>query len=286
MAFFRISHRTQYHYNQPVRLGPHRLVLRPRESHELRLVSLDIVTTPVCSISWAGDVFGNAIATASFDAQAERTDSLLIESVAEVELTSAAWPVFPIAASAASFPFRYSADERADLGALREPQYLDTMQRLKSWARGFVRGNPTDTLSLLKDLNAGVSAAVSYQAREDEGTQSPSYTLDAGRGSCRDMAVLFAEGCRALGFAARIVSGYLYNPANPMGTTHAWAEVFVPGAGWITFDPTNRQMGGFNLIPVAVARDLSQVMPVTGNYIGTSSDMARLTVAVEVTPHS
>jgi len=85
---------------------------------------------------------------------------------------------------------------------------------------------------------------------------------------------------------ARIVSGYLYNPTNPMGTTHAWAEVFVPGAGWITFDPTNRQMGGFNLIPVAVARDLSQVMPVSGNYIGTSADLARLTVAVEVTPHT
>ena len=282
MAVFRIRHRTQYHYNQPVRLGPHRLVLRPREGHELRLLSLDIVTTPGCTLNWAGDVFGNAIATASFEATA---DSLLIESIAEVELTSAPWPVFAIAASAASFPFRYSVDERADLGALREPQYLDTMQRVRDWAKGFVRSNPTDTLSLLKDLNAGVSAAVSYQAREDEGTQSPSHTLNTGRGSCRDMAVLFAEAARALGMGARIVSGYLYNPTNPMGTTHAWAEVFVPGAGWITFDPTNRQMGGFNLIPVAVARDLSQVMPVSGNYIGTNTDLARLTVAVEVTPH-
>ncbi len=286
MACFRIRHRTQYLYNQPVRLGPHRLVLRPRESHELRLISLDIVTTPDCTLTWAGDVFGNAIATASFDPQMARAEALIIESTAMVELTSDAWPVFPIAASAAAFPFRYSVDERADLGALREPQYLDTMQRLRDWAKGFVRSNPTDTLSLLKDLNAGVSAAVSYQAREDEGTQSPSHTLNAGRGSCRDMAVLVAEAARALGLGARIVSGYLYNPASPMGTTHAWAEVFVPGAGWITFDPTNRQMGGFNLIPVAVARDLSQVMPVSGNYIGTSSDMARLTVAVEVTPHT
>ncbi|MEY4706720.1 MAG: hypothetical protein RJB58_443 [Pseudomonadota bacterium] len=257
-------------------------MLRPREGHELRLLSLDIVTTPGCTLNWAGDVFGNAIATASFEATA---DSLLIESIAEVELTSAPWPVFAIAASAASFPFRYSVDERADLGALREPQYLDTMQRVRDWAKGFVRSNPTDTLSLLKDLNAGVSAAVSYQAREDEGTQSPSHTLNTGRGSCRDMAVLFAEAARALGMGARIVSGYLYNPTNPMGTTHTWAEVFVPGAGWITFDPTNRQMGGFNLIPVAVARDLSQVMPVSGNYIGTNTDLARLTVSVEVTPH-
>ena len=111
-------------------------------------------------------------------------------------------------------------------------------------------------------------------------------------GACRDLAVLFVEAARSLGFGARLVSGYLYDPDAMFrgmagdGTTHAWAEVYVPGAGWITFDPTNRQMGGFNLIPVAVARDLAQVMPVSGNYIGTSSDMARLTVAVEVTPHA
>src|SRR5207253_6014596 len=123
------------------------------------------------------------------------------------------------------------------------------------------------------------------QAREAEGTQSPTSTLDLGRGSCRDFAVLFAETARMLGFAARIVSGYIFNPAQQgsAGTTHAWAEVFVPGAGWISFDPTNRQMGGFNLIPVAVARNLSQAMPVSGSFVGTGNDLLRLTVAVRVT---
>jgi transglutaminase-like putative cysteine protease len=282
LALLRIRHRTQYLYNKPVQLGPHRLVLRPRESRDLRLTAMDISTTPPSSITWAGDVFGNAIATASFDAVA---DNLVIESTVALELTSAAWPIFPIAASAASYPFRYSADERADLGALLQPQYLDPTQRLAAWARGFVHANPTDTLSLLKDINAGVSATVCYQARDDEGTQSPSHTLNSARGSCRDMAVLFAESCRVLGFGARLVSGYLHNPASPMGTTHAWAEVFVPGAGWITFDPTNSQMGGFNLIPVAVARDLSQAMPVSGSFVGGNTDLARMTVAVQVEPH-
>lgn len=258
-------------------------MLRPRESRDLRLTAMNITTTPPSTITWAGDVFGNAIATAAFDAV---TDNLVIESTAELELTSAAWPVFPIAASAAAYPFRYSSDERADLGALLQPQYLDPTRRLEVWSRGFVHGNPTDTLSLLKDLNDGIPSAVSYQAREDEGTQSPSHTLNSARGSCRDMAVLFAESCRVLGFGARVVSGYLYSPANPMGTTHAWAEVFVPGAGWITFDPTNRQMGGFNLIPVAVARDLSQAMPVSGSFIGGNTDLARLTVSVQVEPKS
>jgi transglutaminase-like putative cysteine protease len=279
LALLRIRHRTQYLYNKPVQLGPHRLVLRPRESRDLRLTAMDISTIPPSSITWAGDVFGNAIATASFDAIA---DNLVIESTVTLELTSAAWPVFPITASAATYPFRYSSDERADLGALLQPQYLDPTQRLAVWARGFVHAAPTDTLSLLKDINAGVSATVCYQAREDEGTQSPSHTLNSARGSCRDMAVLFAESCRVLGFGARLVSGYLHNPASPMGTTHAWAEVFVPGAGWITFDPTNRSVGGHNLIPVAVARDIGQATPVTGSFIGMTDSFRGMWVEVSV----
>jgi transglutaminase-like putative cysteine protease len=129
-----------------------------------------------------------------------------------------------------------------------------------------LRGSTTDTLSLLKDLSAGVSAAVHYQCRDDEGTQSPLETLNRGWGSCRDFAVLFADAARCLGFGARIVSGYLYNPdrqsvgSSDAGSTHAWAEVFTPGAGWITFDPTNRGVGGFNLIPVAVVRDIRQAV--------------------------
>lgn len=282
LALFHIQHRTQYDYNQPVSLGPHRLMLRPRESRELRLVSINIHTAPSTVINWASDVFGNAVATADFQSMSR---SLVVESDVVLELNAPAWPVFPIAAAAGFYPFAYAPEERADLGALLITQHADPMGRLLGWARSFIAATPTDTLSLLKDLNAGVSASICYQAREDEGTQSPTYTLDCGRGSCRDMALLFAEGARALGFGARIVSGYSYNPANKVGssTTHAWAEVFVPGAGWISFDPTNRQMGGFNLIPVAVARDLAQTMPVSGSYMGSKTDLKHLRVAVQVT---
>ena len=257
-------------------------MLRPRESHELRLVSSEINTWPPATLTWAQDVFGNAIATANFTTG---SDSLVIESAVTLELTSAAWPVFPIAASAISYPFSYSEEERTDLGALLRPQYPDATGRLWAWAADFVRGNATDTLALLKDLNNGISATASYQAREDEGTQTPTRTLDLGRGCCRDFAVLFVEAARSLRFGARIVSGYIFNPANPSGegTTHAWAEVFVPGAGWITFDPTNRQTGGFNLIPVAVARDLGQAMPVSGSFTGASDDRLALSVSVRVT---
>jgi transglutaminase-like putative cysteine protease len=282
----RIHHRTSYRFHRPVSFGPHRLMLRPRESRELRLISSTVTVDPAAAVTWAQDVSGNAVATAAFAAMA---DHLAIDSIAEIRLDAAAWPVFDIAASAISYPFRYSDDEWTDLGALAIQQYPDPAGRLRGWARAFVRSNPTDTLALLKDLSNGVPGWISYQAREQEGTQSPTQTLDRRFGSCRDFAVLFAEAARSLGFGARIVSGYLYNPdqsstgSTGAGSTHAWAEIFVPGAGWITFDPTNRSVGGFNLIPVAVARDIRLAMPVAGSFVGATDAFQGMTVEVSVT---
>ena len=217
------------------------------------------------------------------------TDNLVIDSVAEIQLSAAAWPVFDIAATAISYPFAYSDDDWADLGALAIQQYSDPAEQVRRWAQAFVRGNPTDTLSLLKDLSAGLLGWVRYESREVEGTQSPIQTLDRGSGTCRDFAVLFAAAARSLGFGARIVSGYLYNPDHDLagsvgaGSTHAWTEVYVPGAGWITFDPTNRSMGGFNLIPVAVARDIGRAMPVAGSFAGAPDALEEMSVEVLVT---
>jgi len=277
-----LRHKTTYRYNRPVKLSTHRLMLRPRESRELRLISSALIVMPEAVVTWAHDVFGNSVATATF---AGTTDHLVIDSVAELELGATQWPVFDVAASAASYPFPYLADDRTDLGALAIPQCPDPMGRLRTWAEAFVRSRPTDTLSLLKDLSTGITACVRYQSRDDEGTQAPIETLDRGWGSCRDFAVLFVEAVRELGFGARIVSGYLYNPEREReaGTTHAWAEVFVPGAGWITFDPTNRSVGGFNLIPVAVGRGIHQVMPVAGSYTGMTDAFQGLWVDVSVT---
>ena len=285
MTALKIHHRTSYRFRQPVSLSPHRLMLRPRETRELRVISSNITVTPEATLTWAHDVFGNAVATATFQLM---SDSVLIESAVELELDAVAWPVFDIAASAISYPFRYSDDEWIDLGSLSIPQYADPQGQLRAWAQGFVRSVPTDTLSLLKDLSAGVASQINYQSREDEGTQSPNQTLDRGWGSCRDFAVLFADAARTLGFGARIVSGYLYNPnqnlvgSSNTGSTHAWAEVFVPGAGWISFDPTNRSVGNFNLIPVAVARDIRLAIPVAGSFFGMSDAFIGMTVEVVV----
>jgi transglutaminase-like putative cysteine protease len=285
LVTLRIQHKTAYHFHQAVSLWPHRLMLRPRESRELRLVSSNVALTPPATVTWAQDVFSNAVATATFGTM---SNYLAIDSVAELKLNAVAWPVFDIAASAICYPFRYSDDEWTDLGALATPQYPDPAKQLLTWTQTFVSGTPTDTLSLLKDLSAGVFRQINYQSREDEGTQLPIETLNRGWGSCRDFAVLFAEAARKLGFGARIVSGYLYNPnqdavgSGAEGSTHAWAEVFIPGAGWITFDPTNRSIGGFNLIPVAVARDIRQITPVAGSFSGPPDAFAGMSVAVLV----
>lgn len=280
-----ITHTTEYRYGTEVALGPHRLMLRPRETRDLILTSFDLEIGPEARIDWSHDVTGNAVATARFDTNTTR---LSIRSCARVELRAPVWPIFPIAAAAASYPFVYSPDDRTDLGALAVPQYADETGRLSRWVQSFVMARPTDTLSLLKDIGNGITAGISYQSRETEGTQGPLETLDRGWGSCRDFAVLFAEAARTLGFGTRLVSGYLFNPSGhgigsaDSGSTHAWVEVFVPGAGWIPFDPTNRSVGATNLIPVAVARRIQQVAPVTGSFHGSPTDQISMDVTVDV----
>jgi transglutaminase-like putative cysteine protease len=280
-----IVHITTYRYRHQVSLGPHRLMLRPRETRELRLLSHALSIAPNASVTWAHDVPGNAIATAFFDAP---TDHLVIESRASLELTAPAWPVFAISASAIEYPFVYAADEWTDMGALTAPQYADPDGRLAQWVEGFVMARPTDTLSLLKDISNGVFTQIFYQIRETEGTQTPTETLNRGGGSCRDFAVLLAEAARKLALGARIVSGYLSDPEDSLigsagtGSTHAWVEIYLPGAGWIAFDPTNRSVGSQNLVPVAVGRDIHQVVPVSGSFSGGRGALSDLSVEVSV----
>lgn len=281
-----VHHRTTYCYHAPVLFGPHRLMLRPKESRMLRLFSHALEISPDASVAWTHDVAGNAVATTTF---AEPSDRLMIDSTAELTLDAGQWPVFDIAAAASTYPFLLSDDEMTDLGALRLQAYLDSGGRLREWADGFVAGAGTDTLSLLRDISNGVAAHIVYEVRDDDAAQTPIETLERGRGSCRDFAVLFTDAVRSLGFGARIVSGYLYDPDRDAvgsagsGSTHAWAEVYVPGAGWIMFDPTNRSVGGYNLIPVAVARHIRQIMPVSGSFVGDASAFKALDVSVIVT---
>jgi len=287
VTILHVRHTTVYRYRRPVTLGDHRLMLRPRDSHDLRLIQTSLNLSPPATLRWSHDVFGNSIAIASF---AEPSAELRIESNLELETYVVKRPAFQITPEATSYPFIYSADDRIDLGRMLERHHPDPTDRLGAWARGFIRSSPTDTLALLADLNNGVAAWISYQSRETEGTQTPVETLNRGWGSCRDLAILLIEAARSLGFGARVVTGYLYNPAADgdaaaaigAGTTHAWADIYLPGAGWIAYDPTNGTIGGDDLIRVAVTRDISQAVPIAGSFVGAPNDYLGMTVDVSV----
>lgn len=279
---WRIRHTTSFHYARAVSFHPHRLMLRPRGGHDIQVLSHELRCEPVAAVSWGQDVFGNLIATAQFSAPAA---DLKIVSDLQVDATADPWPVFPIAPRAHAYPFEYSADEKIDLGALRVgPRNGSAVER---WARGFIRSDHTDTLALLKDLNAGVNAGVSYRRRDEEGVQTGPETLFLASGSCRDLAALFIEAVRHLGFAARAVSGYLVDSQTllpAVDTTHAWAEVYLPGGGWIAFDPTHARVGNAGLITVAIGRCNAQVAPVVGSFVGAPDDFTDMAVAVEASP--
>lgn len=285
MTRLSIIHTTRYSFRRDVALGLHQLMLRPRETRDLRLVSFKLDIWPIPALDCSHDVAGNAVASALFTSPAR---DLCITARMVVDLHAPVWPIFPIAASAKTYPFSYSRDQSTDLGGLATPQYSDQFKRLRHWVEPLIASEPTNTLALLKDVNNAITAQIRYQGRETEGTQGPLETLARGWGTCRDFAVLFAEAVRTLGFGARLVSGYLYNPSSESvgttdaGATHAWAEVFVPGAGWIAFDPTNRSVGPSNLIAVAVARNIHQISPVSGSFHGTYSDFLGLDVSVDV----
>jgi len=277
----RIRHRTIYRYATPVALNPHRLLLRPRDGLWVHVRRFDIAVHPPAAISWAEDILGNVIATASFSSM---SNELVIESDSDIDFRMSPWPVFDISAAAVSHPFRYDATDLRDLGTMTMPGHPDPHGRLAAWARGFVAGSPTDTLSLLRDVNFGIAQGFVYIPREREGTQTPLETLALGSGTCRDFAVLYVDAVRSLGFAARLVSGY-YRDRNLLGpsrSTHAWAEVFLPGGGWIAFDPTNAAMGSFDLVAVAVGGAMDRIMPVTGSFIGPSGAALGMTVEVFV----
>lgn len=277
-----VTHRTQYDFDQPVILNPHYLMLYPRQGHEVTIESFDLRVSSDAKIHWMQDVLGNQIAVATFSAPAKQ---LIIESVSKVHLLSEPWPIFQIDPIATSYPFRYDDQTFGDLGPFFIQRHADPDGKLREWAHDFVAVHPTDTLSLLKSINSAISSAMMYESRDREGTQSPAITLARQKGTCRDFAVLFAEAARSLGLGARIISGYLNNEndAAENETTHAWSEVFLPGAGWIAFDPTNNRMGGFNLLPVAVACDIRQLVPVAGSFAGAGATPPRMTVEVVIT---
>lgn len=267
MRRLKIVHRTRYSFPEPVQLGPHRLLLRPREGHELRIESSLLETTPRASVHWLRDIYDNSVAIATFE---HRVTQLIIHSEVLVQHYDEAPLDFLVENSAVQYPFQYEVETAAVLQPyLIDPQGHLEQEELRNWVSSrWQFGERVQTYGLLERLCLGIKQTLSYQMREEPGVQSAAATLARGVGSCRDFANLFMEAARCLGLAARFVSGYLVSAAAGDGATHAWAEVYLPGAGWKGFDPTLGEVVGNKHIAVAVARWPDAVSPVAGSFFG------------------
>ena len=262
-------------------------MVRPRESYDQHLIDATLTITPEPSdVRWLHDVFGNSVAIATF---AKRAKDLVIDSTVRLDHSPAELQRVDIERYARQYPFTYSSEEMPDLLRSIERQHHDPQRQIDSWARRFVgTGGKTDTLAMLSEMTAAIKREFTYVQRPEKGTQSPIETLTTRKGTCRDYAMLMIEAVRALGFAARFVSGYVYNPTRREhrtggGSTHAWVRVYLPGSGWVEFDPTNGIVGNRGLVRVAIARDIYQAVPVSGTWSGFPGSFLDMSVSVDIT---
>jgi transglutaminase-like putative cysteine protease len=280
----RILHKTEYIYDRPVTLNPHRLMLRPRDGHDLWVDDAYLTISPRASLRWFFDTFGNSVAEATFNTE---TQSLVIESELLLRRYTSDLSGERATSHSCPFPFRYSDEEVLDLAPFLALQNPGDEAAVRSWMAKTFDMRATDALSVLRGLSDCLHMNLHYSAREEMGTQSAAKTLELGVGTCRDFAFLFMEAARCLGFAARFVTGYLNDRPRGLGlqgggSTHAWADVYIPGEGWIEFDPTNRITAGSDLIRVATTRTPRQASPISGSFQGNGAECLALHVSVDV----
>jgi transglutaminase-like putative cysteine protease len=280
MRRLRIQHLTEYLFPTQVTLNPHRLLLRPREGHDVRIETSKLTITPAHNIKWQRDVFDNSLAVVNF---LERSNTLIIDSEVVIQHYEQAPFDFLLEEYAVNYPFDYALGEQVDLAAFQQPGFSGEQRIIKDWLQQLGLTG-MQTFALLVKLNQAISNQFHYQTRDEAGVQSPAHTLAQRSGTCRDYATLFIEACRSLGLASRFVSGYLHAPATEAGnaTTHAWAEIYLPGTGWKGFDPTAGEVTGNNHIAVAVARDPETVPPVAGSFLGPDAATPTMRVNVQV----
>src|SRR5450631_1228505 len=286
---YEIVHTTIYHYQQPVAFGEHRVMFRPRDSHDLRVLATDLQVSPEASVRMIQDPHSNSVALVQPLSKAAALSIVCRFTIEHAHTNNQELSLSP---RAEVFPFAYSLDERFDLECYLRPNHDDPGGHLTAWARQFIRTDGlTGTRNLLVTMNQFIRTNFRYVERNEEGTQTPQETLKLNAGSCRDFALLMIEAVRRLGMATRFVSGYLYDPAQDGGTdaatvgagsTHVWLQAYLPGAGWVPFDPTNNLVGGTQLIRVGVARDPSQAAPIAGSWFGEADDYLGMDVQVTV----
>lgn len=278
----RILHETTYFYKGPVTFGPHQAMLRPREGHDLHIDDARLEIEPAASVRWLRDIYGNSIAVIDFEKPA---DKLRIHSECQVSIYHDEPRAGIVAPHAQSFPFQYAAAEQMEIIPYRVPSYPHDSFAVQNWLAPIYRpGQLVPTFELLKNINTRIFESFTYAHREEAGVQVPCRTLELGSGSCRDFAVFLMETARFLGLAARFVTGYILMGEGQHGATHAWTEIYIPGAGWCGLDPTNNKAAGHEHVSVGVARDHEKANPLSGTWSGPADSFERMDVSVQVFP--
>lgn len=280
MSRLRIEHLTRYRYRQNVSFGPHRLVLRPREGHDLRLESMQLDISPTYRLTWSRDVYSNCVAHVHF---LEPALELRIQSTTVIDrITPFPSPeeVSPPPPTLQQLP--YSVLESPVIAAYQTLSFPDDALPLTDWVKQLTPTN--DGSSLSHQLCSLIRDTIRYQRRSTKGVQSPAETLTLQSGSCRDMATLMMDATRVLGLASRFVSGYLDCAASEAGraSTHAWTEVYLPVVGWQGYDPTLGACTSLKHIPMGVSQHPRGVMPISGEFRGTPNDYLGMDVAVKI----
>ncbi|MBR0830735.1 transglutaminase family protein [Bradyrhizobium manausense] len=285
-VLFEIEHITTYKYANPVTFGTHKAMFLPRPAAQGRLIDWSVRTNPPSRIRWTSDALSNNVTTMEFSEPGKELSFAF--RFKGIHFGAKGVENFPLERRAEEIPVQYSLEEWTDLLLYIRPHTEDPDASVAAWAKSFIASNRTSDV-LLRMLDA-FRDTFRYNAREAEGTQSPGETLQSKSGTCRDYAWLMIEALRRLGFGSRFVSGYLYDAALDggqvgmagSGATHAWLQVFLPGAGWMNYDPTNRINAGYDLIPVAIARHPGQAIPLAGSWFGEAGDYLGMSVKVTV----
>ena len=280
MKQIRILHQTAYFYRAPVQLGPHRALMRPREGHDLQIVAAKLEITPQAHVRWLRDIYGNSITVLTFG---EPTQQFSLQSDITVMLQDESSVECLLDPSATSYPFQYAANEQVEIVPFRLPSYPHDGPALQKWLLDLYQpGQLINTWDLLDKLNTRIFESFQYRYRPEYGVQLPCTTLNLGSGSCRDYAVFMMEAARHWGFASRFVTGYIQMAEGQHGATHAWTEIYLPGAGWRGYDPTNNKRAGSEHVSVAVAREQDKASPLSGAWEGPADAFDRMEVSVQV----
>lgn len=290
---YEVEHVTTYRYAAPVTFGEHRAMFLPRSGPYGRMLSYSAKTNLSSRVRWIIDALSNIVTLIDIDQPG--TELSFTFHMRGIHYGVVEAEAFPVEQRAEAVPVQYTPDEWQDLSGYLRPHSDDPSGAVASWAKSFIVQEQHHSVDVIRRMLDTIGGTFTYQAREAEGTQPPAETLRTRSGTCRDYAWLMIEALRRIGFACRFITGYIYDAAldakkpgggtpgmTGSGATHAWVQVYLPGAGWLHYDPTNRISGGTDLIPVAIARHPAQAVPLQGSWFGNAGDYLGMSVNVAI----